>query len=102
MAEICKKCRVEPNIFETDLPEHPETTRSDADKICICRMCPSYFSCGEMLAFCVPEAGKSKCIRVERGCVCPGCPVQQRLHYQHVYYCTRGSEKEITAQYQEV
>lgn len=69
--------------------------RVEADKICICRMCPSFFDCGEQLAYCVPEGGKSKCITVETGCVCPGCPVQQQMNYQHVYYCTRGSAAEL-------
>lgn len=70
--------------------------RDEGDKLCICRMCPSFFDCGELLAYCLPEAGKSKCITVERGCLCHGCPVQEKMHYEYVYYCTRGSADELT------
>ena len=39
----------------------------EAEKLCICRMCPSYFECGEKLPFCMWESGKSKCIKMEVG-----------------------------------
>jgi hypothetical protein len=66
--------------------------QEQASKICICGSCPSYFNCGEKLAFCLWQSGKSKCIISEVGCICPGCPVQQELGYQKIYYCTRGNE----------
>ncbi len=72
--------------------------RDDGEKICICHGCPSYFDCGEKLAFCMWEEGKSSCIKSEIACVCPGCPVQEQMHYEHVYYCTRGNEKEQSQQ----
>lgn len=65
----------------------------ESERICTCRSCPTYFDCGEKLAFCLWESGKSKCIITERGCVCPGCPVQQQNGFLNEYYCTRGSEK---------
>lgn len=71
--------------------------QEQASKICICGSCPSYFNCGENLAFCLWESGKSKCISSEVGCICPGCPVQQELGFQKIYYCTRGSEKVLAA-----
>ena len=74
----------------------------EAEKICVCRTCPSYFDCGERLAFCLWESGKSKCMMIERGCICPGCPVQQQMGLLHEYYCTRGSEKEQPALKKEV
>ena len=67
----------------------------EAIELCICAMCPTYLDCGEKLAFCMEEVGKSKCIEVENGCICPACPVQEAMHFQHEYYCTRGSEKEL-------
>ena len=69
--------------------------QEQAAKLCICGSCPSYFNCGEKLAFCLSESGKSKCIISEVGCVCPGCPVQQELGFGKIYYCTRGSEKDL-------
>lgn len=66
--------------------------RNEAIVLCVCRMCPSYRDCKEEIAFCLVQAGKSACINEETGCLCPGCPVQDREGYQHVYYCTRGSE----------
>jgi hypothetical protein len=68
-----------------------------ASNICICGSCPTYFNCGEKLAFCLWESGKSKCMISEVGCICPGCPVQQELGFQKIYYCTRGSEKVLAA-----
>ena len=68
-----------------------------AEKLCTCPMCPTYLDCGERPAFCMEEIGKSKCIEVESGCICPACPVQEALSFQHEYYCIRGSEKELLA-----
>lgn len=67
--------------------------QEQASKICICGSCPTYFNCGEKLAFCLYESGKSKCIIHEMGCICPGCPVQQELGFSKIYYCIRGSNK---------
>ncbi|MEN6609390.1 MAG: DUF2769 domain-containing protein [Methanoregulaceae archaeon] len=66
--------------------------RKKAIGLCICRMCPSFVDCNEEIAYCLAETGKSGCIRIEQGCLCPGCPVQEEEDFQHVYYCTRGSE----------
>ena len=67
--------------------------RNKALTLCVCRMCPSYFDCGEPLAFCLAESGKSQCITTERGCMCPGCPVQTEMRLKHDYYCIYGPEK---------
>lgn len=56
---------------------------------CICAMCPSFVNCNEPLAYCLPEVGISKCIKSEVGCVCPGCPVYEKLGLDHQYYCIR-------------
>ncbi len=66
--------------------------RKKAIGLCICRMCPSYIQCDEETAYCLAATGKSKCITQEAGCLCPGCPVLEMEGFQHVYYCTRGSE----------
>lgn len=66
--------------------------RKQAVGLCICRMCPSYVDCDEEIGYCVAESGNSRCIGNEQGCLCPGCPVQEQEDFQHVYYCTRGSD----------
>ncbi len=66
----------------------------EAVRLCVCRMCPSFVDCKEEIAFCMAVNSTSNCITKENGCLCPGCPVQDREEFQHVYYCTRGCEKE--------
>ena len=68
---------------------------SQAQEACICRMCPTFYDCGEKIAYCMPEAHKSQCIKVENGCLCPGCPVQDEMKFKHELYCTRGNESEL-------
>jgi len=69
--------------------------RSEAQKICICGTCPTWIKCGEAWAYCLIESGKSKCIKEEKGCVCPACPVQSQEGFTDQYYCTKGSEAEL-------
>lgn len=64
-----------------------------AGSVCLCRNCPTYFDCGEKLAFCLYEAGASDCIIVNRGCVCPGCPVYVTAGFKLDLYCIAGSEE---------
>ncbi|MBS3163530.1 DUF2769 domain-containing protein [Candidatus Woesearchaeota archaeon] len=63
------------------------------DGKCICPECPSFVECRQ-LAFCFKKVGKSKCIKEEKGCLCPGCPVQAKMNFKHAYYCTRGCEED--------
>lgn len=65
----------------------------DAINKCICLKCPSYLKCNEKIAYCITAKSRSKCINIEKGCICPACPVQTISGFNHVYYCTRGSEK---------
>ena len=67
----------------------------DYQKLCICKMCPTYIECGELVAFCLPEFGTSKCITVESGCVCPGCPVYAEKGFVNNYHCIPGHEEII-------
>jgi hypothetical protein len=60
--------------------------------LCMCRICPSFVDCKEEIAFCLMITGKSTCIRQEKGCLCPACPVLEAEGFSHVFYCTRGSE----------
>lgn len=67
----------------------------EAEQVCICAGCPTYFDCSEPLAFCLYEDTKSSCITVELGCICPSCPVQKANGFQRALYCTRGSAKAL-------
>ena len=69
--------------------------QNQAQDACTCRMCPTYYACGEKIAFCMPEARKSQCIKIESGCICPGCPVQEEMNFKHEFYCVRGNELEL-------
>jgi hypothetical protein len=61
---------------------------------CICAMCPTYMECEQGKAFCMPGAKRSKCIKAENGCICPGCPVFSEMKFSSVYYCIKGSDAE--------
>lgn len=67
--------------------------RDAANALCVCRRCPTYFDCGEPLAFCFYDEGASTCITVERGCICPGCPVYRTSKFAFDFYCTEGGER---------
>ncbi len=66
--------------------------RKTATGLCLCPRCPTFVKCNEEIAFCLSPAGTSACIKTEKGCLCPGCPVQDSEGFTHVYYCIRGSE----------
>jgi hypothetical protein len=62
------------------------------DYTCNCLGCPTFVECGEK-DFCQEFVGKSKHICKEKGCLCPGCPVQEIRGTKRVYYCSRGPVK---------
>ncbi|MDF0593124.1 DUF2769 domain-containing protein [Methanotrichaceae archaeon M04Ac] len=64
--------------------------------MCTCKSCPSFVECGEEGGFCFVTIGKSGCISEEKGCICGGCPVYEKMGLSKMYYCLRGSEKEQT------
>lgn len=61
--------------------------------LCICPGCQSYKDCDEV-AFCIDKVGQSECIGEEKGCVCRDCAVYGKLGLRHLYFCTRGSNRE--------
>ena len=72
----------------------PAPSRTDAQGDCICAVCPSYIACDELVAYCLSDAGRSKCIAAEVACMCPDCPVQSKMGYFAQFYCTRGNAQE--------
>ncbi len=75
-------------------PEEMGEKKKMVLSMCICNSCPSWIECDEKGGYCFPTIGKSKCITEEKGCVCKNCPVYSKMELKHLYYCTKGSEKE--------
>ena len=67
-------------------------TKQQIDAMCPCPGCPTFVECGKK-SFCID--GKSKCIKKKRGCLCPGCPVQNKMNFKHDYYCLVGNEETL-------
>lgn len=75
-------------------PEEMEQKKQMILSMCICGSCPSWVDCGEKGGFCFVKIGKSSCIKEEKGCTCGGCPITEKMGLTHMYYCTKGSQKE--------
>ena len=74
-------------------PAEVQAKIKELDKICICGKCPTYIGTGEKkLTFCA--IGKSTEIKKDKGCLCPGCPVQKTMALRWDRYCLKGSGKE--------
>ncbi|MDO8647985.1 MAG: DUF2769 domain-containing protein [Candidatus Diapherotrites archaeon] len=76
--------------------EAMEKQKKELIPLCACPQCPSWIECKEKGGFCFESIGKSKCIKEENGCICGGCPVTQKAGLHNRYYCTRGSEKQLS------
>jgi len=75
-------------------PEEREARIAELTELCICGSCPTYVETGETeLVFCATR--RSELIKEERGCLCPGCPVQDKMALRWDYYCLKGSGKEL-------
>lgn len=79
-------------------PDEMEEKKKTVIELCTCPRCPSYVECDEKGGFCFPTIGKSGCIESEKGCICPGCPVTEKIGLKNNFYCTRGSENEQLGQ----
>ncbi|MBP2146931.1 hypothetical protein J2129_002385 [Methanofollis sp. W23] len=77
-------------IMTTEMEEKKQMVLS----LCTCTECPSFEDCGEEGGYCFPSIGMSACITAEKGCICGGCPVYEKMGLEHIYYCSRGSEKD--------
>ena len=79
------------------MPEEERMKMMEMNKrICVCAraQCPTFIGTGETaLFFC--GMGKSSIITEEKGCLCPDCPVTEKMGLLNMYYCKRGSEREI-------
>ncbi len=66
--------------------EEMEAKIEELTTLCICGKCPTHVG-EKRLLFCV--TGKSTIIEKEKGCMCPGCPVQKKLALRWDYYCIK-------------
>jgi hypothetical protein len=64
--------------------------QKEAEKLCLCKNCPSYVEC-KQLTFCFTDT--SKCIKEAKGCICPNCPVHKEMKFRGWYYCLEGKEE---------
>ncbi len=89
--------------FEEMMEKMSEMTEKERMKaieeskaLCICPDCPTYNECAQAkneLFYC--GLGKSPtCIIKEQGCICPACPVTEKMGLTNQFFCTRGTEKE--------
>jgi hypothetical protein len=63
--------------------------------LCICENCPTYIDCKKSAkekAFCFPTMGNSVCIKQQKGCLCGGCQIKQKMKLKNFYFCILGSE----------
>ena len=78
-------------------PEDVRILIEENKKKCVCAKCPSYNECAARkreLLYCL--VGKSgECHLGDLGCICPECPVTVELDLSNIYFCRRGSEKEM-------
>jgi hypothetical protein len=75
--------------------ERKKVTKNDK-ALCVCPNCPTYNECaqekGELL-YCI--LGRSPtCITEELGCICPACPIAEKMALAHEYFCINGTEKQ--------
>jgi hypothetical protein len=81
----------------TKMSQQEITSMIEANKkLCICPECPTYTDCARKqkeLLYCA--VGKSpSCITEEVACICPTCPITEQLGLTHMYFCTKGTERE--------
>jgi len=64
---------------------------------CLCSSCPSFTGSAEKngeTLYCL--LGMSfGCIRDDRGCICPGCPIYIEHGMMKKDFCMKGSEKDL-------
>jgi hypothetical protein len=67
----------------------------ESKALCICPDCPSYNECAQKRgeSFYCALGRSPACITKESGCICPACPITEKMGLTHQYFCTRGTEK---------
>jgi hypothetical protein len=76
--------------------EEQKKTVEAKKALCECPNCPTYNECAEEkaeLLYCIAGVSPA-CITEESGCICPACPVWDKIGFKNDYFCTKGTEKE--------
>ena len=81
----------------SQITEEEQMKATEAKKgLCACPNCPTYNECaqekGELL-YCILEKSQP-CITEELGCICPACPIWEKMDLSNEYFCTKGTERE--------
>ncbi|MFX1297558.1 MAG: DUF2769 domain-containing protein [Promethearchaeota archaeon] len=88
------KMKMIANLSQEEIMKRVEEVKN----ICInyCGKCPSYEGTQETdFGFCI--TGKSSKITEEKSCICKSCPITKGMVLRWVYYCIRGSGRELSA-----
>ena len=81
----------------SQMAEEERMKMIEANKsLCTCPDCPTYNECAQEkgeLFYCA--LGKSPtCITKELGCICPSCPITEKMGLTNEYFCIKGTERE--------
>ena len=81
----------------SQMTEEERMKAMEANKaLCTCPSCPSYNECAQEkgeLFYCAMGASPT-CITKELGCICPACPITEKMGLTHEYFCVKGTERE--------
>ncbi|UCC57906.1 MAG: DUF2769 domain-containing protein [Candidatus Bathyarchaeum sp.] len=81
----------------SQMTEEERMKAMEANKaLCTCPGCPTYNECAQKkgeLFYCAMGASPT-CITEELGCICPACPITEKMGLTHEYFCVKGTERE--------
>ena len=81
------------DAFDKALPTLGKNT-AKLRELCICPQCPTYNSCAgdaKELLYCVYGIS-FRCLTEDLGCICPTCPVVDKIGLVQLTFCLLGSE----------
>ena len=67
--------------------------------LCVCPTCPTYNECAKEkgeLFYCALGVSTT-CIIQESGCICPACPITEKMGLTKDYFCIQGTESQQRA-----
>jgi len=89
--------------FETMMQMMSKMTESERmsaikenKKLCVCPDCPTYNDCAQEnneVMYCALGASAT-CITKKAGCICPACPLTEKMGLTNDYFCIKGTESQ--------